>query len=252
MSTDKSLKGHLTIPKVVGWSKDYADMENKPLINGVELIGNKTLEELGVVDLIMSLVDQLKIIRFVDVTTTPLTDNQTISSVTIDGKPYALQNGDVVIYGDKEFIFSQKDGKVHEFGSAGAIASLNQKIDTVHSTLDQKIDNTANTLNQTINTTAGVLDQAISAASSTLDSKLDNTASALDQKIDNTATSLNGSIDNVQTALNNKITADHDDLYELLEELVVEGLISEEKYVEITGVPYTGPSVSGKTYFIME
>lgn len=63
-------------------------------------------------------------VTFVGVTTTELTDGQTISSVTIGGSSRTLKNGDLVMYGSKEFIFASADGKVHEFGDTTGLGSL--------------------------------------------------------------------------------------------------------------------------------
>ena len=62
--------------------------------------------------------------HFIGVTTTALTDGQTISKVTIGGEEVNLANGDLMLYGSKEFIYSSADGKVHELGDTTGLGSL--------------------------------------------------------------------------------------------------------------------------------
>ena len=65
--------------------------------------------------------------HFIGVTTTPLENGQTIASVLIDGETVTLKNGDLMLYGSKEFIFASVDGKVHEFGDMSALKALAYK-----------------------------------------------------------------------------------------------------------------------------
>ena len=66
------------------------------------------------------------------VTTTPLIDAATTSPISMgttkEGSPvqYAPKTGDLVIYGDKEFIFAQvgDTSSWHEFGSTGSLKAL--------------------------------------------------------------------------------------------------------------------------------
>lgn len=48
IETVGSLTGELNAGNVELGTTNYEKLENKPLINGVELVGNKTLEELGI------------------------------------------------------------------------------------------------------------------------------------------------------------------------------------------------------------
>lgn len=48
INTSHSLNGNLNVGVFNSGVDDYEDIENKPQINGIELIGNKTLEELGI------------------------------------------------------------------------------------------------------------------------------------------------------------------------------------------------------------
>lgn len=61
---------------------------------------------------------------YVGVTTTALTDGATTSPITINSADYTPLSGNVVIYGDKEFVFSDYDSAWHEFGSTGSLKAL--------------------------------------------------------------------------------------------------------------------------------
>ena len=64
-------------------------------------------------------------VKYLGVTTTKLTDGSTTSSITIEGKSVTPKAGDVVIYGESEFIWSDTgEGKWHEFGSTGSLKAL--------------------------------------------------------------------------------------------------------------------------------
>ena len=76
-------------------------------------------------------------IHYRGVTTSALTDGGTTNPITIDGKSYSVQTGDLVIYhttdkGDKEFIW---DGsKWNEFGAGSALKALAYKSQAAGST----------------------------------------------------------------------------------------------------------------------
>ena len=65
--------------------------------------------------------------HFIGVTTTALTDGQTISQVTIGDETVNLANGDLMLYNSKEFIWASADGKVHELGDLTGLGSLAYK-----------------------------------------------------------------------------------------------------------------------------
>lgn len=65
--------------------------------------------------------------HFIGVTTTALSDGLTISSVSIGGESHTLVNGDLMLYGSKEFIFASADGKVHELGDTTGLGALAYK-----------------------------------------------------------------------------------------------------------------------------
>lgn len=75
-------------------------------------------------------------------------------------------NGDVVIYGGKEFVFSTSDNKFHEFGdasgNANAISDLDTRVDTAESKIaaleELKISSTYATKNELSNGLAGKVD----------------------------------------------------------------------------------------------
>lgn len=64
-------------------------------------------------------------VKYLGVTTTELTDGATTSPITIEEESVTPKAGDVVIYGESEFIWSDTgEGKWHEFGSAGSLKAL--------------------------------------------------------------------------------------------------------------------------------
>lgn len=64
-------------------------------------------------------------VKYLGVTTTELTDGATTSPVLIEGESVTPKAGDVVIYGENEFIWSDTgEGKWHEFGSTGSLKAL--------------------------------------------------------------------------------------------------------------------------------
>ena len=66
-------------------------------------------------------------LRFLGITTTALVDLETISTITVNGSSVTATNGDMVIYGNKEFIFSGTDSKWHELGDLTNLGSLASK-----------------------------------------------------------------------------------------------------------------------------
>lgn len=50
MSADGNMRGTLNLPRS-GGTTDYEELDNKPQIEGVTLIGNKTFEELTLIHL---------------------------------------------------------------------------------------------------------------------------------------------------------------------------------------------------------
>lgn len=63
-------------------------------------------------------------VHYVGVTTTALTNQSTTKPIQIGGANYTQVNGDIVIYGEEEFIWSDSDDKWHEFGSTGSLKGL--------------------------------------------------------------------------------------------------------------------------------
>lgn len=66
-------------------------------------------------------------IIFRGITTTALTDGSSTNPITIGGESYTAVNGDLVIYNNKEFLFSTSDDKWHEFGDTTGLGSLAYK-----------------------------------------------------------------------------------------------------------------------------
>ena len=68
-------------------------------------------------------------IHYVDSTTTPITDGASTSPIKVPGPngtevDYTPQGGDVVVYGDAEFIWSSSSDTWREFGSTGSMKAL--------------------------------------------------------------------------------------------------------------------------------
>lgn len=62
--------------------------------------------------------------HYAGVTTTALANGSSISPIKINEADYTPSNGDVVIYGQLEFVWSTSDKKWHEFGSTGSLKGL--------------------------------------------------------------------------------------------------------------------------------
>lgn len=61
---------------------------------------------------------------FVGNTTTELTDGATTTPITINDKDYTPANGNIVISGQKQFVWADFDSAWHEFGSTGSLKGL--------------------------------------------------------------------------------------------------------------------------------
>lgn len=66
-------------------------------------------------------------LQFRGITTTALTDKATTTTYSIDGESHTAANGDLVIYGSKEFVFSTTDNKWHELGDNTSLKALAYK-----------------------------------------------------------------------------------------------------------------------------
>ena len=66
-------------------------------------------------------------LQFRGVTTTTLTDGATTTTYSIDGENHTAANGDLVVYGSKEFVFSTTDNKWHELGDNTSLKALAYK-----------------------------------------------------------------------------------------------------------------------------
>lgn len=48
LNSESTMSLNLTVPRIVGGTGNYEKLKNKPQIESVELIGNKTFPELGI------------------------------------------------------------------------------------------------------------------------------------------------------------------------------------------------------------
>ena len=62
--------------------------------------------------------------HFLGVTTTAITDGATTNPITIGEDSVTAKNGDIVVYGNKEFIFASIDSKWHELGDTTGLGAL--------------------------------------------------------------------------------------------------------------------------------
>lgn len=65
--------------------------------------------------------------HFIGITTTALTDGTAAATITVNGQSHTSAAGDIVLYGTKEFVYSDSDGKWHEFGDNSAMRALAYK-----------------------------------------------------------------------------------------------------------------------------
>lgn len=61
---------------------------------------------------------------YLGTTTTAISDGSTTNPITIGGKSVTPAAGDVVIYGNSEYVWSDTESKWREFGSTGSLKAL--------------------------------------------------------------------------------------------------------------------------------
>lgn len=61
---------------------------------------------------------------YLGITTTAITDGATTSPITIGDKSVTPKSGDIVAYGNSEFVWSGTENKWREFGSTGSLKAL--------------------------------------------------------------------------------------------------------------------------------
>ena len=62
--------------------------------------------------------------HYIGVTTTALTDGAGTNPIEINNVDVTPKSGDIVIYGNLEFVWADSDNKWHEFGSTGSLKAL--------------------------------------------------------------------------------------------------------------------------------
>ena len=61
---------------------------------------------------------------FKGVTTTALEDGSTTTTISVGGESITVANGDIAVYGNKEFIYAPADNKWHELGDVSMLGAL--------------------------------------------------------------------------------------------------------------------------------
>lgn len=62
--------------------------------------------------------------HYIGVTTTALSDGATTNPIKINNENVTAVSGDIVMYGNLEFVWADSDNKWHEFGSTGSLKAL--------------------------------------------------------------------------------------------------------------------------------
>ena len=62
--------------------------------------------------------------HFIGVTTSEISDGSTTQTITIGGESVTAANGDIVVSGNKEFIWADSDSKWHELGDVTNLGAL--------------------------------------------------------------------------------------------------------------------------------
>ena len=62
--------------------------------------------------------------HFLGVTTTEITDGSTTQVISVGGESVTAANGDIVVYGNKEFIWADVDTAWHEMGDVSTLGAL--------------------------------------------------------------------------------------------------------------------------------
>lgn len=62
--------------------------------------------------------------KYLGTSATAISDGSTANPITIGGKSVTAGAGDVVIYGNSEFVWSETESKWREFGSTGSLKAL--------------------------------------------------------------------------------------------------------------------------------
>lgn len=170
---ENNIKASFSIPAGGGGTYDYERLRNKPSINEVELIGNKTSEELGLAS---------------------IGDIPTLQDLVTPEQLEAINSGAT----------STNIAKIST--NAGNIILINNTVSDLSSTvqsnytiLDNKIDTTQTTLQGNINALSGT----VTSNYNDLTQSITNNVSTLNTRITNEVSTLNGSITNEATTRQN-------------------------------------------------
>lgn len=90
--------------------------------------------------------------KYLGTSATAISDGSTANPITIGGKSVTAGAGDVVIYGNSEFVWSETESKWREFGSTGSLKALAFK-DSASGSYTPAGTVSAPTVNVAVNTT---------------------------------------------------------------------------------------------------
>lgn len=96
-------------------------------------------------------------LQFRGVTTTAITDGATTTTYVISGTNHTAENADMVVYGNKEFIFTTADNKWHELGDNTSLGALAYKDSGTY----KRVNTISVSTNTTENKTASVTGSAV-------------------------------------------------------------------------------------------
>lgn len=186
---ENNIKASFSIP-AGGGTYDYERLRNKPSINEVELIGNKTSEELG-----LASIDDIPTLQ--DLVTPEQLEAINSGATSTNIAQISTNAGNIILINN-------------------TVSDLSSTVQSNYTILDNKIDTTQTTLQGNINTLSGTvtsnyndLTQSITNNVSTLNTRITNEVSTLNGSITNEATTRQNADNNLQSQID-AITASSD------------------------------------------
>ena len=170
---ENNIKASFSIPAGGGGTYDYERLRNKPSINEVELIGNKTSEELG-----LASIDDIPTLQ--DLVTPEQLEAINSGATSTNIAQISTNAGDIILVNN-------------------TVSDLSSTVKSNYTILDNKIDTTQTTLQGNINTLSGT----VTSNYNDLTQSITNNVLTLNTRITNEVSTLNGSITNEATTRQN-------------------------------------------------